>query len=128
MADAVRPLVLIAAVEALLGIGALAAEVVAVVRGTEGLAGAGAGRAAVEVLLWVLAIAALVLIWLGLYRRRALALTPFLLVQLFVLVAAVPLLFPSDLVVFRGLAIALGLLAVAGLVLGLRPRARSLLH
>jgi hypothetical protein len=128
MADAVRPLVLIAAAEALLGVAGLVAEVVAVVGGTEGLAGDAAGRAAFEVLLWVLGIAALVLIWLGLYRRRAVALTPFLLVQLLVLVAAVPLLLPSDLAVFRGLAVVLGGLAAVGLVLGLRPRVRALLH
>lgn len=127
MADAVRPLVGIAAVQALLGVLALVAEVVAVVRGTQGLAGDATGRAAVEILLWVLTAVALVLIWRGLRRQRRLALTPFLLVQLFVLVAVVPLLLPSDLLAFRAIAIVLGGLAVAGLVLGLRRPAREAL-
>jgi hypothetical protein len=127
MADAVRPLVGIAAVQALLGLVALVAEVVAVVGGTQGLTGDAAGRAAVEVLLWVLTLAALLAIWRGLARRRRIALTPFLLVQLFVLVAVVPLLAPSDLLAFRSVAILLGVLAVAGLVLGLRRSARAAL-
>jgi hypothetical protein len=127
MADAVRPLVGIAAVQALLGVAGLVAELVAVVGGTEGLSGDAAGRAAVEVVLWVLTVVALLAIWRGLARRRRIALTPFLLVQLFVLVAVVPLLAPSDLVAFRSVAIVLGLLAVAGFVLGLRRPVRAAL-
>jgi hypothetical protein len=127
MTDAVRPLVGIAAVQALLGVLVLVAEVVAVVRGTQGLAGDAAGRAAVEVILWVLTAAAMVAIWRGLARRRRLALTPFLLVQLFVLVGVVPLVLPSDLLAFRAVAIVLAGLAVAGLVLGLRRPVRAAL-
>ncbi|HEX6887978.1 MAG TPA: hypothetical protein VF143_07715 [Candidatus Nanopelagicales bacterium] len=128
MVDPVRPLVAIAGVEAVVGLLALIAELVAVISGTRGLAGDAAGRVVVEVGLWALAAAALVLIWLGLYRRRSLALTPFLLVQLFVLVAAVPLLWPSDILGFTVLAGVLGVLALAGIVLGLRGAARAALH
>lgn len=124
MADPVRPLVLISGAEALGGVAVLAADVVAAVRGTEGLAGGGSGLALAGIVLWLLIAAALVGIWLGLYRRRALARTPFLLVQAFVLVV-VPLFWGSDLWVYRVLAALLAVAAVGGLVLGLRPAVRA---
>jgi hypothetical protein len=127
MADPVRPLVLIAAVEAVAGSAVLVADLVAVVGGTEGLSGAGSGTALAGVLLWLILVAGLWLIWLGLYRRRRLALAPFLLVQAFVLVL-VPLFWGSDVAAWRAIAGALALLGVAGLVLGLRPAGRAALH
>jgi len=127
MADPVRPLVLIATVEALAGLAVLVADIVAVLRGTEGLSGAGSGTDVAGVVLWIILVAALALIWVGLFRRRRLALTPFLLVQAFVLVL-VPLFWGSDVVVYRGIAVALGVLAVLGLALGLRPSVRAALH
>jgi hypothetical protein len=77
--------------------------------------------------LWLVLVAGLVLVWFGLYRRRSLALTPFLLVQAFVLVL-VPLFWGSDVTAYRAVAVALGAIAVAGIVLGLRPSARAALH
>lgn len=127
MADPVRPLVLIAAVEALAGLAVLVADIVAVVRGTEGLAGAGSGTAVAGVVLWLILAAGQGLIWFGLFRRRRLALTPFLLVQAFVLVL-IPLFWGSDVAAYRGIAVALGVLAMLGLVLGLRPSVRAALH
>lgn len=125
MADPVRPLVAIAGAQALAGIVGLVAEVIAVVAGSQGLAGDAAGRVVVEVLLWAFAVGGLVAIWLGLYRRRALARTPFLLVQMLMLVGVVPLMIPSDLLWFRAMGVALGVLSLAGLILGLRPSVRE---
>ncbi len=76
MSDPVRPLVLIAAVEALGVLAILVADVIAVLGGTDGLAGAAQGTAAVGIVLWVIVTGALALVWWGLYRRRALARTP----------------------------------------------------
>jgi hypothetical protein len=127
MVDPVRPLVVIAGMEALAALAALVGVVVAVLTGAaRGLSGGGAGLALAEVAMWVLISAALVLVWLGLYRRRRAGRTPFLLVQAFVLVT-VPLIVGSDLVAYRVLGWALTAVAAAGLVLGLRPAAmRSL--
>lgn len=127
MADPVRPLTLIAAAEALAGLAVLVADIVAVMRGTEGLAGAGAGTDVAGVVLWLLLASALGMIWFGLFRRRRLALTPFLLVQAFVLVL-VPLFWGSDVAAYRGVAVALVVVAVLGIVLGLRPATRGALH
>jgi hypothetical protein len=126
MADPVRPLVIIAGVEAVAGLAVLVADVVAAVRGTEGLAGGGSGLALAGVALWLLIALALVGIWLGLYRRRALARTPFLLVQAFVLVL-VPLFWGSDLAAYRVVGVLVGLTAVTGIGLGLRPAVRAAL-
>ena len=126
MSDPVRPLVLIAAVEALGVLAILVADVVAVVAGTRGLSGAGAGTAVAGIALWAIVTTALALVWLGLYRRRAMARTPFLLLQAFALVL-VPLFWGSDLLAWRLVAVAVGALAVAGIVLGLRPSVGSAL-
>ena len=127
MSDPVRPLVLIAAVEAVGAIAVLVAVVAAVLGGgAEGLSGAGPGLVAAEVGIWLLFAAGLVLIWFGLYRRRLLARTPFLLVQAFVLVL-VPLFWGSDLAAYRVVGAALALLGVGGIVLGLRPAVRTAL-
>lgn len=128
MTDPVRPLVAIAGAEALAALALFVAVVVAVLTGgTEGLSGGGAGLAVAEVVIWLLVVLGLVLIWLGLYRRRAVARTPFLLVQAFVVVL-VPLFWGSDLVGYRVVAAVLGALAVAGAVLGLRPAVREALN
>lgn len=127
MADPVRPLALIALAEAMAGLAVLVADLVAVIRGTEGLSGAGSGTALAGVVLWLVLVAGLWLIWLGLFRRRRLALAPFLLVQAFALVL-VPLFWGSDLVTWRVVGAVLGLLAVGGVVLGLRPSVRAALH
>jgi hypothetical protein len=124
MSDPVRPLVVIAAVEALAVLAVFVGVVVAALGGTDGLTGAGAGTAWVNVGLWALMTVFLVLILVGLYRRRALARTPFLMVQAFVLVL-VPLFWGSDLAAVRAVAVALAVLGLGGLVLGLRPAVRS---
>jgi hypothetical protein len=85
------------------------------------------GTALAGVVLWLVLVAGLWLIWLGLFRRRRLALAPFLLVQAFALVL-VPLFWGSDLVTWRVVGAVLGLLAVGGVVLGLRPSVRAALH
>jgi hypothetical protein len=125
MADPVRPLVLIAGVEALAGLAVFVAVVVAVLGGgAEGLSGGGTGLVVAEVVVWLLFVGGLGLVWFGLYRRRLLARTPFLLVQAFVLVL-VPLFWGSDLVAYRLVAAALVALGVSGIVLGLRPSVRA---
>jgi len=127
MSDPVRPLVLIAGVEALAALAVLVATVAAVLGGgAEGLTGAGPGLVVAEIVIWVLFVAGLGLVWLGLYRRRRLALTPFLLVQAFVLVL-VPLFWGSDLIAWRMVAAALAALGLGGIGLGLRPSVRSAL-
>ncbi len=127
MADPVRPLVLIAGVEALAGLAVFVAVVVAVLGGgAEGLSGGGTGLVVAEVVVWLLFVGGLGLVWFGLYRRRLLARTPFLLVQAFVLVL-VPLFWGSDLVAYRLVAAALVALGVSGIVLGLRPSVRAAL-
>jgi hypothetical protein len=127
MADPVRPLVLIAGVEALAALAVLVAVVVSVIGGgAEGLSGAGPGLVLAEVGIWLLFAAGLALVWFGLYRRRLLARTPFLLVQAFVLVL-VPLFWGSDVAAYRAVAGALAALGVCGIVLGLRPSVREAL-
>lgn len=127
MSDPVRPLVVIAAVEALAALAVLGAVLVAVLGGgAEGLSGAGPGLVVAEVGIWLMFAAGVALIWFGLYRRRRLALTPFLLVQAFVLVL-VPLFWGSDLLAYRLVAAALAGLGVVGIVLGLRPAVRQAL-
>jgi xanthine/uracil/vitamin C permease (AzgA family) len=127
MADPVRPLVLIAAIEAIAGLAVLVADVIAVVQGTQGLSGAGSGTEVAGVVLWLILVAGLGLVWFGLFRRRRLGLAPFLLVQAFVLVV-VPLFLGSDRAAYRFVGVALGLMAVVGVILGLRPSARAALH
>ncbi len=80
-----------------------------------------------EVLSWVVVVAALALIWLGLYRRRRAARTPFLLVQCFALVAAWTFV-SSDSLAWRLAGLTLGAMAVLGLVLSVRPAVSSALH
>ncbi len=122
MVDPVRPLVLIAAGEAIAGL----ALTIAVL--TSGLtSGSGAVGLVAEVVMWVLATIALWLVWLGLYRRRAIARTPFLLAQAFGIVVASAV-GSSDLWAYRILGVALGAAALVGLVLGLRPAAHAALH
>ena len=125
MADPVRPLVVIAGAEAVASAVLLAAVVVAVLGGAaQGLTGGGPGLAVAEVTIWALVVLGLGLVWLGLYRRRALARTPFLLVQAFALVV-VPAFLGSDVLGYRIGGIALGAAAVVGLGLGLRPSVRE---
>lgn len=124
MSDPVRPLVVIAAVEAVAVLGVFIGVLVAALGGTDGLTGAGAGTAWVNVALWALMTLMVALILFGLYRRRAVARTPFLMVQAFVLVL-VPLFWGSDLGWVRAIAVALAVLGVGGLVLGLRPSVRT---
>lgn len=126
MSDPVRPLVVIAALDVLGVVAILVADIVAVLGGTQGLAGAGRGTALVGVLLWAVVSAALALIWWGLYRRRAPARTPFLLMQALTL-ALVPLFWGSDVLAWRLVAVLVGALAVSGIALGLRPAVRSAL-
>lgn len=126
MSDPVRPLLVIAAVEALAVVAVVVADIAAMVGGTAGVAGTGAGAAAVGLAIWVVFAAGLVLIWWGLYRRRLRARTPFLLVQAFVLVL-VPLFWGSDLLAWRLLAVGLALMALGGIVLALRSSVRSTL-
>lgn len=127
MRDTIRPLVLIAGIEALAGLAVLVAVVISVVDGgLQGVAGVDSNLAAVEVVTWVLITAALTAIWWGLLRRRRMARTPFVLAQLFMLVLF-PLFWGSDLAAYRVVAVAAAALAVAGVVLALRPATRAAL-
>lgn len=124
MADPVRPLVAIAGAEAVAVLGVFVAVVVTVVTGgAQGLSGGSPGLAAAEIVIWLLFVAGLALIWWGLYRRRRLALTPFLLAQAFALVV-VPLFVGSDVLAYRIAGWVLASAAVSGIVLGLRPSVR----
>ncbi len=121
MSDPVRPLVLISGAEALacaaltvvVGLGALGSDLEVWI-------------AVATLVMWLVITAGLALIWWGLYRRRRLARSPFLLAQAFALVVAWPLI-SSDLTVDRVAGVALAGAAVVGLVLGLRPAVRELL-
>jgi len=121
MSDPVRPLVVIAGTEALacavltivVGLGALGSDLDVLI-------------AVATLVMWLVITAGLGLIWLGLYRRRRVARSPFLLAQAFALVVAWPLA-SSDLNVDRAAGIALAGAAVVGLVLGLRPAVREVL-
>ena len=124
MADPVRPLVVVAGAEALAVMGVFIAVVVAVATGAaQGLSGGSPGLAVAEIVIWLCFVAALVLIWWGLRRRRRLARTPFLLVQAFALVV-VPLFLGSDVGAYRIAGWALGVTAVCAIALGLRPSVR----
>jgi hypothetical protein len=124
MADPVRPLVVIAGAEALAVVGVFAAVVVAVATGAaQGLSGGSPGLAVAEIVIWLCFVAALVLIWWGLRRRRRLARTPFLLVQAFALVV-VPLFLGSDVVAYRIVGWVLAVTAACAIVLVLRPSVR----
>jgi hypothetical protein len=124
MADPVRPLVAIAGAEALGVLGVFAAVVVAVATGAaQGLSGGSPGLAVAEIVIWLCFVSGLALIWWGLYRRRRLARTPFLLAQAFALVV-VPLFLGSDVGAYRMAGWALAVAAVCGIVLGLRPSVR----
>lgn len=119
-----RPLVAIAGAEALAVLGVLVAVVIAVASGAaQGLSGGSPGLAAAEIAIWLCFVAGLVLIWWGLYRRRRLARTPFLLAQAFALVV-VPLFVGSDVGGYRIAGWVLAVAAVSGIVLGLRPSVR----
>jgi len=121
MSDPVRPLVAIAGGEALacvaltvvVGLGALGSDLDAWI-------------AVATLVMWLVITAGLALIWLGLYRRRRAARSPFLLTQAFALVVAWALA-SSDLTVDRVAGIALAVAAVVGLVIGLRPAVRETL-
>jgi hypothetical protein len=76
-----------------------------------------------EVAIWLVIVVGLGLIWWGLYRRRAMARTPFLLAQAFALVV-VPLFVGSDMAAYRIAGVVLAVAAVSGIILGLRPSAR----
>jgi hypothetical protein len=121
MADPVRPLVAIAGLEA------VAAAVLSVLIGL-GTAGSDLDVwiAVATVAMWVVIVGALALIWWGLFRRRSVARTPFLLAQAFALVVAWPLV-NSDIAVDLVAGVVLAIVAVAGLVLGLRPAVREAL-
>lgn len=127
MADPIRPLVVIAGAEAVAGLAVLVAVLVAVFSGADdGLVGEGSGTVVVLVAIWLLIVAAMAATWLGLYRRRLAARAPFLLIQAFALVV-VPMFVGSDVLGYRIVGIALGVAAVAGLVLVLRPAVRAAL-
>lgn len=122
MGDPVRPLLMIAG-----------AEVVAVVLLVGGVLAAvsrsdlGAGLVAAEVGMWALVLLGLALVWIGLYRRRRAARTPFLLVQAFALVVAWTFV-GSDVVAWQAVGVLLGVGGALGIVLGLRPAVRQALH
>lgn len=121
MADQVRPLVIIAGGEAVAGL--LFTLAVAVSAATSDI---GVAVAVAEIAMWVIAVAGLALVWLGLARRRLAARTPFLLVQAFALVAAWSFV-NSDLTAYRFLGVLLAASAAGGLVLALRPGVRGAL-
>lgn len=121
MADPVRPLVVIAAGQA------IAALVLTVAVAVSAIQVATAAVATLEITMWALVVAALALIWLGLYRRRRIALTPFVLAQAFALVVAWPLV-RSDAWWYVLAGATLGACALVGLVQGLRSATRQSLH
>jgi hypothetical protein len=124
MADPVRPLIAIAGAEALAVLGVFVAVAVAVSTGAaQGLSGGTPGLAAAEIVIWLCFVVVLVVIWLGLRRRKRLARTPFLLTQAFALVV-VPLFLGSDVDAARIAGWVLAVTAVCGIVLGLRPSVR----
>ncbi len=122
MADPVRPLLVIAAAEALGALGLAVAVGLSL-----GSSDAGTVAAAATAGIWVLIAVGLGLVWFGLYRRRRLARTPFLLAQAFALVVAWPLL-AADPAVDVALGAASAALAVVGVVLALRPSVPAALH
>ncbi|HYN55670.1 MAG TPA: hypothetical protein VES03_00585 [Motilibacterales bacterium] len=127
MSDPVRPLVVIAGAEAAAVMVVFLGVVVAVVTGaTQGLEGGSPGLAVAEVAIWLMFVVGLVAIWWGLFRRRRLARTPFLLTQAFALVV-VPLFVGSDVAGYRIAGVVLAVAAVSGIVLGLRPAVRRAL-
>jgi hypothetical protein len=127
MADPVRPLVAIAGAEALAVTVVFVGVVVAVVTGAlQGASGGSPGLAVAEVVIWLMFVAGLLVIWWGLFRRRRLARTPFLLAQAFALVV-VPLFVGSDVAGYRIAGVVLAVAAVSGIVLGLRPTVRRAL-
>ena len=127
MSDPVRPLVVIAGAEAVAGVALLVAVLVSVLSGADdGLVGEASGTVAVLLVIWALIVVALGLTWLGLYRRRLAARTPFLLIQAFAVVL-VPMFWGSDVLGYRVVGAALGVAAVAGIVLVLRPAVRGAL-
>lgn len=127
MSDPVRPLVVIAGAEAAAVMVVFVGVVVAVVTGaTQGLEGGSPGLAVAEVAIWLMFVVGLVAIWWGLFRRRRLARTPFLLTQAFALVV-VPLFVGSDVAGYRIAGVVLAVAAVSGIVLGLRPAVRRAL-
>ena len=127
MFDPVRPLVVIAGAQAVAVLVVFVAVLVAVMTGaTQGVEGGSAGLAVAEVAIWLLIVVGLAAIWWGLFRRRRLARTPFLLTQAFALVV-VPLFVGSDVAGYRIAGVVLGVAAVIGIVLGLRPAVRHAL-
>lgn len=122
MADPVRPLVAIAGAEAVAAVLLTGGVAVSALR-----SGVGAGMAAAEIGMWALVVLGLVLVWWGLRRRSAIARTPFVLVQMFALVVTWAFV-GSDVPGYRLAGIALGVAAVAGLGLALRPSVRAALH
>lgn len=122
MVDPVRPLVVIVAAEA---VGALLLAVSVLV--SSGGSDAGTPAAAATVGMWLLVAVGLALVWLGLYRRRSLARTPFLLAQALALAVAWPLV-NADPAVDVVIGAVLALAAVVGMGLGLRPAVRAALH
>jgi hypothetical protein len=121
MADPVRPLVVIAGAEAM-GAAVLSVLIGLGTRGSD----LDVWIAVATVGVWAVIVGALALVWFGLLRRRGAARTPFLLAQAFALVVAWPLA-SSDIMADRVAGLALGMAAVAGLVLGLRPAVREAL-
>ncbi len=121
MADPVRPLVWIAGVDVVAAAG-LSILVGLSTRGSD----LDTWIAVATVIMWVIIVGALALIWLGLLRRSRAARTPFVLAQAFALVVAWPLV-NSDVGPDRAAGIALGIMAVVGLVLALRPAVRAAL-
>ncbi len=110
------PLVVIAGVEAL----ALAAYAVAIFIASFNSYGATDSASRIEALLYLVFAALVGLVAWGLIRRRGIARTPFLVVQVFGLVVAYPLLRSGSAVpVVVGVVIAA--ISVAGLGLALRP-------
>ena len=127
MSDPVRPLVVIAGAQAVAGVALLVAVLVSVLSGADdGLVGEASGTVAVLLVIWLLIVVALGLTWLGLYRRRLAARTPFLLIQAFAIVL-VPMFLGSDVLGYRVVGIGLGVAAVLGIVLVLRPSVRGAL-
>jgi hypothetical protein len=122
MNDPVRPLVAIAAAEAL-GLAVLVVSVL--VAGSR--AGGESGLMLSGVAVYGLFLAGLILVIAGLRRRSRFARGPFIVAQLFGLVAAWMFVESGD-QLFRVAGIVVGVVCLAGLVLALRPATMSALQ
>lgn len=121
MGDVVRPLIVIAAVETIGVFSTMVAGLVSGLRAGDALGFVLSGAA-----VYGLFTAGLVIVVLGLMRRRGWARGPFVVVQMFTLVVALYLVQLGG--ALRWIGVGLAMLGAVGLFLALRPAARAALR